>query len=64
MVPFAVGGPDDLGHHVALGPGIGPGGHRLVPGRVEPGAAVVTARKAQACQNVQGLRPDRPDPVR
>ena len=63
VVPFAVGGPDDLGHQVVLGAGVGPGGDGLVPGRVEPGAAVVAAGEAQAGQHVQGLVPDRPDPV-
>ena len=44
-------------------PGVGPGRDRLVPGGVEPGAAVVAAREAQAGQHAEGLLPDRLDPV-
>ena len=34
-----------------------------MPGRIELGAAVVTAGEAEAGQHLQGLSPDRPDPV-
>src|SRR6202012_1329106 len=55
--------PDALGARVRLGAGAGPGRDRLVPGGVEPSAAVVTAREAQAGQHAKGLLPDRLDPV-
>jgi len=34
-----------------------------VPGRIEPGAAVVPEREAEPSQHVQGLGPDGLDPV-
>ena len=45
----------------SAGGGIGPGGDRVVPGRVERRPQVVTARVAEPGQHAEGLLPDLPD---
>ncbi len=62
VATWARAGPglDDLHHRAVPGAGVGPGGHRVVPGRIEHRAEVVTARVAEPGQHADGLLPDLP----